>query len=141
MLPGERRASSLCDLQRMRASERATASLLLGAALSCSGCGGADFSKDPMVGFVKNKLRNHFERLGEIRKARRHVAIDPIQQAVERGDTAEVRRRLDDDPRLIDIRDPIGKTLIHTAVWWGRKETAELLLARGAKVEAKDDGG
>ncbi len=94
-----------------------------------------------MVGFVKNKLRNHFERLGEIRKARRHVAIDPIQQAVERGDTAEVRRRLDDDPRLIDIRDPIGKTLIHTAVWWGRKETAELLLARGAKVEAKDDGG
>jgi ankyrin repeat protein len=60
----------------------------------------------------------------------------PIHAAVTRGDTREVRRLLDADPRLVNAGNEIGASPLLRAVGRGEHELAALLLARGANVHA-----
>ena len=39
----------------------------------------------------------------------------------------------------VDERDEKGRTALHWACWLGRKAVVELLLVRGADIQAKDD--
>ena len=41
----------------------------------------------------------------------------------------------------VNWKDQNGKTLLHYAAWKGHKEIAELLIANGANVNAKDKDG
>jgi len=66
---------------------------------------------------------------------------DPIHDAAANGDLAGVQAELDKgvDVNVTDI--DWGLTPLHSATYWGHKEIAELLIAEGADVNAKDDDG
>jgi ankyrin repeat protein len=41
----------------------------------------------------------------------------------------------------VNLSDPNGRTVLHTAAYRGYKDTAALLLANGADVNARDNNG
>ncbi len=57
------------------------------------------------------------------------------------GDTAYLKKTLDQLPRFIHARNKSLKTLLHIASEEGQKAAAELLIARGAQVNAKASDG
>ena len=63
---------------------------------------------------------------------------DPIHEAAANGDLADVQAELD---KGVDVhaKGYKGKNPLHYAAFYGHKETAELLIAGGANVNAKDD--
>ena len=65
---------------------------------------------------------------------------DQIHDAAKAGDLAGVQAELDNG---VDVnkKDDQGATPLNFAAWHGRKEIAELLIAKGADVNAKDDNG
>ena len=65
----------------------------------------------------------------------------PIVAAIERGDRAEVRRLLDENPPLLQFRNPPYEwTLLHSAAAKGHLAIVELLLERGLDVNAREAG-
>lgn len=52
------------------------------------------------------------------------------------GDAVRVRQCLDADPRAVGSYSPDGWTPLHLAAYFGHREVAELLLARGADLAA-----
>lgn len=64
--------------------------------------------------------------------------INNFLEFVKNGDLTAISAALIDDPELITITDHDGWTALHMAALNGRKEVAELLLAKGANVNAKD---
>lgn len=60
----------------------------------------------------------------------------PFIVAAEKGDTAGITSMLDKDPELINVR-----TALHSAINKGHTDIANLLISRGADVNAIDDGG
>lgn len=56
--------------------------------------------------------------------------------AAELGYTDQLRERIEADPDLIRHVDPRGATPLHGAVYWGQRDTTELLLAAGADPDA-----
>lgn len=68
--------------------------------------------------------------------------IDPklatLIAAVRSGDRAAVESLLAADPQLLSARDPAGSTLLHHAVGLGTIETVQLLLDKGADINAKN---
>lgn len=58
-------------------------------------------------------------------------------EAAEKGDLAELSAALDLEPRTIESFSTDGWTLLHLASYFGRLEAAQLLLDRGAAVEAR----
>ncbi|MBC8868267.1 MAG: ankyrin repeat domain-containing protein [Planctomycetes bacterium] len=64
-----------------------------------------------------------------------------IHEAVYRRDLAELKRLLTDDPSLVRATDPAGSTALHVAAGIGAKEIVDLLLAKGADVNAKTTEG
>jgi len=68
---------------------------------------------------------------------------DTIYSAVAHGDVRTIRALLDNNPKLISIRDPdsYGHTLLHIAARNGQREVAELLVALGVDVNVTDQGG
>jgi ankyrin repeat protein len=68
----------------------------------------------------------------------RQGAAPDIFSAVDLGDEQMVSALLDKIPALRDAHDCYGATPLHEAAEKGGKETAEILLAGGAKVNAKD---
>ena len=65
-----------------------------------------------------------------------------IHKAAERGDVAKVNSLLAKDPKLVEAKDnKYGWTPLHCAAIYGQREMAEVLIARGAKVNEKDNEG
>jgi ankyrin repeat protein len=54
--------------------------------------------------------------------------------AIKAGDLERVKTLVSTDPRLVDTRSATGESAILTAVYNGRKEIANLLVARGATL-------
>jgi RNA polymerase sigma factor (sigma-70 family) len=59
-----------------------------------------------------------------------HQILDLIK-AARAGDTGRVKRLLEQDPRLLVARDPLGNTALVVAVNSGHRELAEMLLDAG----------
>jgi hypothetical protein len=66
---------------------------------------------------------------------------DPIHSAVWNGDLEGVQAELDNGVDVDEKDDLWGRTPLHIAAEEGHKEIAELLIAEGADVNAKDDRG
>jgi ankyrin repeat protein len=76
---------------------------------------------------------------------------DELRAAVRAGDVAKVSAILDEVPQLVDASEDVlgrarpsdepGMPLLHLAVAEGRLEMAELLVARGANLDARNGGG
>lgn len=66
---------------------------------------------------------------------------DEIHDAVAKGDLEKVKALLKDNPNLVASRDDEGHTPLRIAAAKGQKDMAELLLAKGAEVNAKDNDG
>ena len=62
-----------------------------------------------------------------------------IYEAARRGDIAAVKQRLAAGTKA-DTKRKDGNTPLHTAAQFGHKEVAELLIAKGADVNAAVDG-
>ena len=62
-----------------------------------------------------------------------------IYEAARRGDIAAVKQRLAAGTKA-DTKTKDGTTPLHTAARFGHKEVAELLIAKGADVNAAVDG-
>jgi hypothetical protein len=68
--------------------------------------------------------------------------MDDIQaffSEVERGDLEIVRAMVSAAPKLVRARDATGATALHLAAFHGHRAIAELLLASGAEINARDD--
>lgn len=71
-------------------------------------------------------------------------AEDRAREAAHRGNLPRLRRLLVGNPGLVTWRCPERwdqSTLLHTAVRSDRRQAAELLLAKGADVNARDSSG
>jgi ankyrin repeat protein len=66
--------------------------------------------------------------------------VDELHKAVRDGDTTRVDQLLSLDRSLVDTRDPEGYTLLHNALALGHTELAQMLIDRGADVNASQDG-
>jgi ankyrin repeat protein len=64
-----------------------------------------------------------------------------IHYAAFDGNLQRIKDLLKDNPKLVSTKDIVGRTPLHLAAQWGHKDVAELLLAKGADVNAKDDDG
>jgi ankyrin repeat protein len=77
---------------------------------------------------------------GEIAEAlRSRVAMDACEAAAL-GALTELRQLLDEHPARANARSGDGWTPLHLASFFGRREVAELLLARGASLTAISGG-
>jgi len=63
---------------------------------------------------------------------------DEIHKAVIKGDLNKVVALLKDHPNLLENKDNLGRTPLYDAVCHNQLEIAELLLANGADVNARD---
>jgi tetratricopeptide (TPR) repeat protein len=68
----------------------------------------------------------------------RPVFCGEIHDAVKAGDLAKVKALIKDNPKLVSSRDDFSKTPLHIAAQEGHKDVVELLLAKGAEVNAVD---
>ena len=59
-------------------------------------------------------------------------------RAVESGDVDHVTRTLDRRPDLVSARDGTGATALHHAAFHGHRSIVNLLISRGADVNARD---
>jgi RNA polymerase sigma factor (sigma-70 family) len=58
-----------------------------------------------------------------------------ILKAARAGDSARVKELLEQDPRLLSARDPLGNTALIIAASAGHEELVELLLASGIEID------
>jgi len=64
------------------------------------------------------------------------IEASGFQPAVRHGDMARVRRMLAEEPGLVNARDRLGLTPLQSAARIGNAKMAELLVAKGAEVDA-----
>jgi ankyrin repeat protein len=62
---------------------------------------------------------------------------DEIHDAAKKGDAAKVKALLSSNPALVASKDNVGRTPLHIAALFGRKEVVVLLLANKAEVNAR----
>jgi len=67
------------------------------------------------------------------------TTIPAFFEAVDRGDERGVANLLDMQPSLIRQRSADGGTALHVAAWEGHLGLIDLLLGRGADLDARDD--
>lgn len=61
-----------------------------------------------------------------------------ILKAAKSGDLASIKMLLELDASLLGARDKDGSTPLHCAVWKGHQAAVELMLERGADVNAQN---
>lgn len=66
---------------------------------------------------------------------------DELFDAIAHGRMERVTEVLDLEPALLAVRDTLGDTPLHVAVWNARVEIVALLLARKTDVNARDGEG
>lgn len=64
--------------------------------------------------------------------------LEKLIDASKRGALEHVRAILDDHPELINMRDELGATPLHHAAFGGHRHVAQLLVQRGADINAPD---
>jgi len=69
----------------------------------------------------------------------RAIEASEILEAVKKGNIAKVKTLLSKNIKLIDERDKNKWTLLHWAAIGGYKEIAELLISKGADVNAQNE--
>src|SRR6266702_2234908 len=72
---------------------------------------------------------------------RNEVGGREIRYAAWKGDLARVQVLLKENPGLISSDDKTGETTLHWAANGGHKDVVDLLLADGARPDARDDSG
>ena len=77
---------------------------------------------------------------GEIAELIRSRAAPDACEATALGDVAALTRLLDEHPARANARSGDGWTPLHLAGFFGRREVAELLLARGASLTSISGG-
>ena len=103
-------------------------------------------SGDDLVTVARDRGHDAVAQLLEdvLVQRRRSMPADtdhPIHIAAEAGDVALVRQLLDDNPKLIELSDRAGGTPLHRAVAASAREVVELLLDRGADINAVHGAG
>src|SRR5947208_2605382 len=76
-----------------------------------------------------------------MQRARHREQLKDIITVMELGDAARACQLVKDNPDLWSATDSHGETPLHCAAYANAKEVAELLLAKGANTEAKDNSG
>jgi ankyrin repeat protein len=61
-----------------------------------------------------------------------------IIKAAKKGQTEMIRVLLEQDPKLVHVRDSDGSTPLHCATWKGHTDVVALLLNAGADVNAEN---
>jgi ankyrin repeat protein len=61
-------------------------------------------------------------------------AASQVLQTVRAGDISGVERLLESDPSLVNSHDEMGNSALLLALYYGHKEIAQMLLARGAEI-------
>lgn len=69
------------------------------------------------------------------------TTADELFEAVAAGHLDRVRALLDAEPALLMVRDSLGDTPLHVAVWNDQSAVAAFLLERKADVNARDADG
>ena len=85
--------------------------------------------REMLIDFVEDSLRERRPSRDELFATR----VIEILKAARSGDAAKVKQLLDQDPRLMAARDPLGNTALIMAVNSGQAEVAELLFASGVR--------
>jgi len=67
--------------------------------------------------------------------------IPSLDSMPKTEDLAKIKALLKENPKLVSSKDDFGYTLLYRAVGAGRKDIAELLLSKGADVNAKANNG
>lgn len=117
-------------------------------------CGGAGFRPHWKPGgptthespLVNARDRGHHEVLAlleRILKEKYHIAPegDAIPELIRRRDLEQVRKALEAQPELIDAADGFGSQPIHWAVMTRQMHVIDLLLERGADINAMRPDG
>ncbi len=87
--------------------------------------------REMLIDLVEESLRERRPSRDEIFSTR---LID-ILKAARSGDAAKVKQLLEQDPRLIAARDPLGNTALILAINSGHDEVAKLLLGAGVQPD------
>jgi RNA polymerase sigma factor (sigma-70 family) len=87
--------------------------------------------REMLIDLVEDGLRKRRPSRDEIFSKR----VIEILKAARFGDAARVKKLLEQDPRLITARDPLGNTALILAANSGHDEIAELLLAAGVRPD------
>ena len=87
--------------------------------------------REMLIDLVEDSLREQRPSRDELFATR----VIEILKAARSGDAARVQQLLEQDPRLLAARDPLGNTALILAVNSGNNEIAELLLAAGVKPD------
>jgi ankyrin repeat protein len=71
-----------------------------------------------------------------------HAAMaEPIHQAAGDGDIEGVKKCIEKNPKLLNARNPDGRTALHEAAAEGQAEIVEFLLSKKADMNVKDKKG
>jgi RNA polymerase sigma factor (sigma-70 family) len=87
--------------------------------------------REMLIDLVEDSLREMRPSRDELFATR----IIEILKAAHSGDASQVRQLLEQDPRLIAARDPLGNTALILAVNSGHTEIAEMLMAAGVSPD------
>jgi len=66
--------------------------------------------------------------------------IKKYKKVIKKGDIAELGALIAENPKIIEIKNMNGETLLHFAAEKGQAKIVELLLDNGAKVDARAGG-
>jgi hypothetical protein len=69
------------------------------------------------------------------------TTADELFESIAHGRMERVKEILDLEPALLSVRDTLGDTPLHVAVWNARVDIAAFLLERKADLNAKDGDG
>lgn len=69
------------------------------------------------------------------------TTADELFECIAHGRMERVKEILDQEPALLSVRDTLGDTPLHVAVWNARVDIVAFLLDRKADLNARDADG